>query len=488
MTARSDYFQRVRPLIGEGLGKSVVAFSNLSLTGRVVDLLAACMLKTVVVREPDEPAGWPLTSDCGLAEGAGALEGLRAWFAWKNEHEPLEWRTQGAADLEISAAWSFGAASVVVDANARTLRLLVPPGDLFAHLDLCNHAARQAREVLLGRCPLVDSVTHLGSATWPFAQSAALATLPRRVAAPAGRHVMVVGCGGVGSEVARTLRESVARWTLVDGGKVSAFNPSRQWFGLAEVGERKVEALARRLAPAPVRAVSQSLSEDEAGVLSRLLSDDRPDLVILATGTASDASLAPVLWRDGVPHLVAYAYPQARFFEVTAIVPAERTPCAHCFRGHLYKGAESQTPVSDEVARFLYSRPGATERDRLYADLVAEPATKIETSRLADVVARCAAELLLPKAQRAAWLARMLDDGTTCLLGANVVERRDDGRLAYGMTTPGQVVRLGLADVAGAEQQVTCGVCGRRLQVVHRADLPAGDDAEADRWWLGDGV
>jgi hypothetical protein len=485
MTAKSDYFQRVRPLLGDGLANSVVAFANLSLTGRVLDLLAACMLKTVVVRDASEPASWPLTADCGVAEGANAREGLRGYFAWKNEHEPLEWRTEGAADLELRAEWSFNAAKVVVDARARTVTLFVPPGDRFAHLDLCNHAAREARDVLLGRRKLTDSVTHLGNAQWPFAQSAVACPSPRRAAASSGRHVMVVGCGSVGSEVARTLRESVARWTLVDAGKVSAFNPSRQWFGLGEMGQRKVDALARRLAPAPVRAVAQQLGEAKAELLARLIDDDRPDLVILATGTASDAGIAPVLWKAGVAHLVAYAYPQARFFEVTTVLPAEGTPCAHCFRGNLYRGAESQTPVSDEVANFLYSRPQTAERDRAYVDLVAEPATKIETSRLADVVARCAVEALASKAQRAPWLARMLEEGTTCLLGANAVERRDDGRLAYGLATAGQVIRLGLADVAGAEAQLECQVCGRKMDVVHRADFPECSGADVDLWLLG---
>jgi hypothetical protein len=55
----------VRPLIGEGLSRKVVAFSDLSITARVLDLLAACMLRTVVVRDPDELAAWPLSRDFG---------------------------------------------------------------------------------------------------------------------------------------------------------------------------------------------------------------------------------------------------------------------------------------------------------------------------------------------------------------------------------------------------------------------------------------
>jgi hypothetical protein len=458
----------------------------LSITGRVLDLLAACMLRTVVVREPDEAAGWPLSGECAARGGESALEVLRRWFAWKNEHEPLEWRADGPADLEIVGEWGFGAPAVIVDAAARTVRMRLPPGDRFAHLDLSCHVAREVRDVLLGRKLLQDSSTFFGGGGWPFAQAPREVAGSRRAPLPvAGKHVMVVGCGSVGSGVARTLRDLAARWTLVDGSPVSAFNPSRQWFGLGEVGMLKVEALAERLAPAPVCAISQSLGVKDTGLLERLLAEDRPDVVVLATGTRDDAAIAPTLWSAGVPHVVAYAYPQARFFEVTTVLPEEHTPCAHCFRGHLYRGVESQAPIPDEVASFLYSRPEASDRDRLYVDLVAEPATKIETSRIADVVSRCAVEAMLEPGRRSAWMARMLAEGTTCLLGANAVERREDGRLAYGMTHAGQVVRLGLSDVAGAEERITCESCGRRMDVVHRTELPEGDEAAVDLGLLG---
>ena len=62
---------------------------------------------------------------------------------------------------------------------------------------------------------------------------------------------------------------------------------------------------------------------------------------MLATGTADHGPLAELLWRKGVPYVAACAYPQARFFEVMPVIPAEATPCLSCFRGHLYRGIES---------------------------------------------------------------------------------------------------------------------------------------------------
>jgi tRNA A37 threonylcarbamoyladenosine dehydratase len=392
------------------------------------------------------------------------------------------WLAEGPADLELAGEWSLGPPHLRVDAAARRITLVLPPGDPFAHLDLSLLAARKVRDSLLGRDELPDGRIYLGSSRWPFALPSEPPLVSRASAkALAGKHVMVVGCGSVGSEFVRALSDVVGRWTLVDGGTVSAFNPSRQWFGLSEVGQKKVDALARRLLGRSVRAVPRALGKAEADVLEKLLRESRPDLVVLATGTDSDAAIAPVLWRAGIPHLVAYGYPQARFFEITSVVPGEHTPCAHCFRGNLYKGVESQAPVSDEVASFLYSRPQQAERDRLYVNLVAEPATKIETVRIADVLARCAAQIAESPGQRSVWFAKMLEEGTTCLLGANVVERRENGTTAYGMTHAGQVIRLGLADVTGVEERLTCEECGRQMTVAHRIEQARCEDAETDR-------
>jgi hypothetical protein len=140
--------------------------------------------------------------------------------------------------------------------------------------------------------------------------------------------------------------------------------------------------------------------------------------------------------------------------------------------------------MTDEVASFLYREPSAAERDRLYVNLVAEPATPMETSRIADVAARLLTELVSPRHARSGWFARMLREGTTCLLGANVVETRD-GEPVYGMTFAGQVVRLGLGDLVGAEAQRVCGVCGRELEVTHRVELPRAADADVDAALLG---
>jgi hypothetical protein len=220
---------------------------------------------------------------------------------------------------------------------------------------------------------------------------------------------------------------------------------------------------------------------DSTRELAELLEEDRPDLALLTTGTHDHAPLAELLWEKGVACLSACAYPQARFFEVNVALPAEGTPCLCCFRGRLYRGLESAPPIDDELASFLYRDISAAERERAYVDLVAEPATRIETSRIADVLAQCSLEALADGPRRSAWFRRMLDEGTTCLLGSNTLEQRANGETAYGMSYAGQVVRLGLEDVAGVEEEQCCGVCGRRLRVGVHVELPAAADGEIDR-------
>jgi len=291
----------------------------------------------------------------------------------------------------------------------------------------------------------------------------------------------VIGLGSLGSELLRLFAGRAGRYTLVDPGVVSAYNPVRQWYGTAEIGRPKVACLAERLAPAPVRAVQLALGDDSRAALISLLEADRPDLVVLASGTADHGPLAEVLWSRGVPHLAACAYPRARFFEIAVVLPEQDTPCLDCFRGHLDSGPEPEAPLTDELAHFLYERIDPADRDRAWRELVAEPATQIETIRPAEVAGLCAAEMLDPQDQRRPWFRRLVAQGTTCLLGASLPERRD-GAWAYGLSYPGQVVRLGLI---GAEDRYRCPTCGRELSIDTRIDLPAAAGAEVDRGLLG---
>ena len=493
MSSRDDYFARVSPLLGEGLRHHAVSVSRPDLTGRVLELLVSCMLERVVVRRPT----------------TGSRQ-LRQYLQWKNGFVPLRWsvdRGDRSRRPTPSPLLEIDAREVAVgevphvrwDEARQRVTLFLVQGDRWSHLVLSGAVARGARDLLLGR-GWPAPVEYWGNHRWPFARTTTPVSPPQpREPGGRGDHVMVVGCGSVGSEAVRLLAGCGLRWTLVDGGAVSVFNPYRQWFGTGEIGQAKVAALARRLRagassrslrsrrgsahPALVRQVQRSLGRRDLAELEVLLEQDRPDLVILATGTGDHGWLAEALWRRGIPHLAACAYPQARFFEVSVVLPGEGTPCLHCFRGHIYRGVESPAPMSDELASFLYQELDDQQRRRAYVDLVAEPASALETTSIAALTARCAAEALCPPAARGQWFQRALAAGTTCLLGGNVTELLH-GEPAYGLTYPGQVVRLGLEDVMGSGASRTCGVCGRRLEVQHRLELPTAPQAEIDRGLL----
>jgi hypothetical protein len=486
-TPAEDYFARVEPLLGRGLVDATVAVERPSLSARVIELLAACRLRRLILRDLGEPLGWPASATLRRSAReklpAKAAAALADYLAWKNAFVPMDWLRDGRADLSVGARLLLPGASPFVewDRAQRRITLHLVAGDLFGHESLSVAVARSARDILLGRAPFPEGRTFFGSTGWPHAQG------PRPLSAPEadpvdldGKHLLVVGLGSVGSEVVRLLHGRGARWTLVDGGRVTVFNPHRQWYGCDEIGRSKVEALAARLAPGAARVVPERLGADGGARLAQLIAADRPDAVLLTTGTDDDAALAEVTWLAGVPHLAAYAYPQARFFEVSVMLPAEGTPCLHCLRGHLFSGAAAQPHVEDEVSRFLYREVDREQREALYRNLVAEPATPIETSRIAAVVAQCAAQIVAAPPGRGLWFRRLLQASTTCLLGGNVAEVHD-GEPAYGITFPGQVVRLGLEDLVGAERQRRCRVCGRELRTAHRLELPVGDDDLVDR-------
>src|SRR5450631_3019389 len=103
-----------------------------------------------------------------------------------------------------------------------------------------------------------------------------------RLAALAGRHVMICGIGGVGSYAAEALgRAGVGRITLVDYDDICLTNVNRQIHALSStVGQQKVEAMAARLhdinPAAEIIAVKAFFSQENAAQL--LI--PRPDYVL----------------------------------------------------------------------------------------------------------------------------------------------------------------------------------------------------------------
>jgi hypothetical protein len=464
MDAGEEFFARVRPLLGKGLEGKHVRVEHPSLAAPLLEMLHACLLDGISVANEDEAPPWPHLVDGGWSEH----------LAGKNPWKPLVVpSTEADATLQVRLGTT---ARVEMHAASHTLELTIPRGDMFTAMDVLTHAAWMLKDVLTGKAAWNDQAFSLGDARWPFA----VAAPADNVEAPAlrkGLHVMVVGCGSLGSEAVRLLQPQVAKWTLVDAGKVTVFNLNRQWFSSTDLGRSKVESLRARLS-VPVHACASAL--ENAADMEALLDEQRPDVVLLATGTHHHAALAEVLWKRGIPHVAVCCYPQARFFEVVVVDPSRGTPCFDCLRGHLFRGAPAPAPMTDEVAGFVYSSPDDATRAARFVDLVAEPATRMDTFRAANVAAR--AVTALAAVETPLWMARAVEEGTTCLLGCNTPVTTEDGGWAYGISQRGQVLRLGLPDLAGTTERETCGCCGRDVRMVHveevvTAPVPEQDEA-----------
>jgi tRNA A37 threonylcarbamoyladenosine dehydratase len=120
----------------------------------------------------------------------------------------------------------------------------------------------------------------------------------------ASAHVMVVGCGGVGSFAAEALaRSAVGHVTLVDFDLVCVTNSNRQLHALrGNIGRPKVDVMAERLRlvhpTARIDAVTEFFSADTADVLLAM----SPDYVIDAIDNiTAKAHLIATCRRRGIP-------------------------------------------------------------------------------------------------------------------------------------------------------------------------------------------
>lgn len=152
----------------------------------------------------------------------------------------------------------------------------------------------------------------------------------------ANRHVLVVGCGSVGSTMADVLaRHGVGCFTLIDPDTVEAPNLSRSTYRHADVGRPKVDALAEHLTDIDPGLTVRVIH----GTLARLPETQQAEIigaVDLVIGAADDpvaqASLDHRCYALGVPAVFPALYRAAAAGELVITVP-EATPCWSCATG-----------------------------------------------------------------------------------------------------------------------------------------------------------
>ena len=329
--------------------------------------------------------------------------------------------------------WDWVVAAPLVAGLARALLLRDTP---FARADLAALWADGVREFRFGGPGEPLHANYRGPGASAKKQEPGAGPAPFRTP-PARRGVLLVaGLGSLGSVAATLLGGSVAGMLLADPDHVEVFNPARQAYLPAEIGQPKAQALAERLSQlgAPNVLGLPSALTDERAVVELV---ERPGVTaaLIATGTAADFAIARALRDLGVPHVVGRCYPRARFWEAI-VVDGRRGPALSDLRGHLAAGP-TPAPTPEQIAD--YSDAGALD---------AEPATLIESGWAAAWMARLAAQLLAPPGLRERWLLELLAAKRTCLIGGVGVEPTAGGP-AYGVTAPGQVRAVGPAQVRG---------------------------------------
>jgi tRNA A37 threonylcarbamoyladenosine dehydratase len=163
------------------------------------------------------------------------------------------------------------------------------------------------------------------------------------MASLAQRHVMVVGCGGVGSFAAEALaRTGVGRITLVDFDLVCVTNTNRQLHAMrGQIGRPKVEVMAERLRLVhPQAMIDARVAFYRADDGDALLSP-APDFVVDAIDNlTAKAHLIAACHARGIP-LVACMGAAARMdptrVRVDDIARTHQDPMAHHLREILRK-------------------------------------------------------------------------------------------------------------------------------------------------------
>jgi len=148
------------------------------------------------------------------------------------------------------------------------------------------------------------------------------------------RHVVVVGLGNTGSQLAPLLARmgDVSRITLVDPGAYEAANVAVQNIEASDIGKPKVEAQAEKL-----RRIRQDL---EVVALEQRIEDvPRGQLVCDLFASCLDSkgsrqSLNEIAWRLNTPWSDCGVLGSLNLVRVNSYVPSDESACLECAWGH----------------------------------------------------------------------------------------------------------------------------------------------------------
>lgn len=153
----------------------------------------------------------------------------------------------------------------------------------------------------------------------------------------AGKHLVIVGLGSVGSAIAMmAARAGVGKFTLVDLDRISPENLGRHMCDLTAIDVPKTQAVAdliRRINPtASVDIRAEDFREVVDGILGSHL-DPENTVIVAATDSFECQSLVNLHSLDrGIPALYVGCWGEARVGEILHVVPG-KTACFECYAG-----------------------------------------------------------------------------------------------------------------------------------------------------------
>jgi len=218
-------------------------------------------------------------------------------------------------------------------------------------------------------------------------------------------HVVVIGAGGLGCPVLASLAGAgVGRLTIVDPDRVEASNLHRQpLFAIADVGQPKAEAAARRLAAYnPDLHYSPVARRFDAALGTELLAD--ADAVVDCTDNfAAKFLVNDAAQRAGIPAVIASVY---QYEGQLQVVRADRGgSCLRCQwpeatrDGLVGNCAEAGVlgPVpavlgqlqAMEVLKLLLDLPGQLQDELLLVDLLEHGVRRLAAPRNPACASRC---------------------------------------------------------------------------------------------------
>jgi molybdopterin/thiamine biosynthesis adenylyltransferase len=202
--------------------------------------------------------------------------------------------------------------------------------------------------------------------------------------------VIVCGCGSVGSLAALELaRSGIGRFLLIDPELLAIENLCRHQCGLADVGRRKVQAVADRIRQINPQAVVNSehlpLEQLDPAVVARFCEANADTLMLAcADSRRADQHASRLAAALSLPFLAIGLWERAFAGEIFYSHPGEPMPCYGC----AFDGLAGELSSRAEPERRFYSNE--TELEKLHF----QPGIAIDIAFVTEIGLKLALDLL----------------------------------------------------------------------------------------------